>query len=48
MTRCVHAVMQDANDGNAVRYDAEVNHVPRNMVAAITRADMIASRGNHG
>ena len=47
MAQSIHAVMQDANDGNAVRGDAKINHVPLNIVAAIAGPDMIASRGNH-
>ena len=47
MARSIHAVMQDSNDGNAVKCDAKINHVSLNIVAAIAWPDMIASRGNH-
>jgi len=47
MTRGFHAVVQDPNDGNAVRCYSKINHVPSNVVAAITWADMIAGHSNH-
>jgi hypothetical protein len=35
MAQSIHAVMQDANDGNAVRCDAKINYVPLNIMATI-------------
>src|SRR5690348_15506916 len=47
MACSIHTIMQDANDGTAIRCDTKIDHVPLNIVAAIAGPDMIASRGNH-
>lgn len=44
----IHAVMQDANDGNAVSRDAKVNHVSVNTPATIARPDVVAGRYSLG
>lgn len=44
----IHAVMQDANDGNAVSRDAKVNHVSVNAPATIARPDVVTGRCSLG
>ena len=47
MTRGFHTVVQDPNEDNTVGCNAKINHVPSNIVTAITWPDMIANRSNH-
>lgn len=42
MTRCIHSVMQDTHDCDAISRGAKVDHVPLNASAAIARPDVIA------
>jgi hypothetical protein len=44
----IHAFMQDANDGDAVRRDAKVNHVVLNAAVAVAGANVFASWGAFG
>jgi hypothetical protein len=44
MMRRVHPLMKDANNRDAVVDDAEINHMPLDIAAAIARSNMIASR----
>ena len=37
--------MQDANNGDAVRCNAKINHMPTDIISAITWPDMIAIIG---
>lgn len=44
----IHSIMQDSNNGNTVSRHAKVNHVPFNVTATITWADVIAGDGSFG
>jgi hypothetical protein len=39
--RRIHPLMKDANDRNAVVGDAEINHMPLDIAAAIALTNMI-------
>jgi hypothetical protein len=41
MMRGVHTLMKNANDRDAVRRDAEVNHMPPNVAAAVSLANVV-------
>lgn len=40
----IHAVMQNADDGNAIVSDAEINHVPSDFAAAVAGPNLLACR----